>query len=574
MALTIHDCLIGIEKRAERADDNKLIDTFVDAAPLLSSTATTDNQVLFGRRGTGKTHILKYLHDRSRNAGDISLYMDLRSIGSNGSIYNDREKTHAQRATPLLLDVLQALHESLVAVAIEFAEEYDLSRVGPKLDDLAAAISTVEVVGTIERTSETSSTAGRRSKGEVGVSVDDKGLTISANATNTSDTGSAERESLKRSGNESYYVRFGSVQSELKAVLDMLGDRRVWLLLDEWSEIPLDIQPYLADLLRRCILPLSSVTLKIAAIEHRTNLSVRRAGEYVGIELGADAGGDVNLDDFMVFDNDANRALAFFANLLFKHYRATDGLPPNEGPQSADAFIDQTFTQITAFEEFVRAVEGVPRDAVYLASTVARRVYGRLVSVQDVRASARDWYSRDKATVLKSDTALSALLNWIIEEVIAHRRARAFLLVSHQRHLLIDTLFDARLLHVLKKNISSNESPGVRYDVYKLDYGCYVDLITSSRAPGGLLPCGDDESTHARSMYRPTTIGQSGVRSSIWKPSTTLRPFDVRAVVWAHSLGLFAAGLRNVNANPTLITNLTGRRHGSPSPSCLRGPIP
>ena len=223
-------------------------------------------------------------------------------------------------------------------------------------------------------------------------------------------------------------------------------------------------------------------------------MSLRRQGEYIGIELGADAGGDVNLDDFMVFDNDANRAKQFFAALLFKHYRATEGLSPEDGPQSHDDFIHEIFTQITAFEEFVRAVEGVPRDAVYLASTVARRAYDRLISVQDVRDAARDWYQRDKATVLKSDPEMSNLLHWIIEEVIAHRRARAFLLNSYQRHPLIDTLFDARLLHIQKKNISSHDDPGTRYDVYKLDYGCYVDLITTSKAPGGLLPIGEGES--------------------------------------------------------------------------------
>jgi hypothetical protein len=492
MALSIHDCLLGIEKRAERADDNKLAATFVDAAPLLACVSTTDHQVIFGRRGTGKTHILKYLHDAARTGGDISLYLDLRAIGSNGSIYNDREKTHAQRATPLLLDVLQGLHEALLTVAVDLSEECDLSKVGPKLDDLATAISTVEVIGPVERSLERSSTAQSKSGAEIGLTLKPTGPDLTLRATGSSDTTSTKRESLKKRGTESYYVKFGTVQSELMAVLGLLGGRRVWLLLDEWSEIPLDIQPYLADLLRRCVLPLSNITVKVAAIEHRSNLIIRSQGEYVGIELGADAGGDVNLDDFMVFDNDADRAKAFFADLLFKHYRATDDLPPNEGPQSPAAFISETFTQITAFEEFVRAVEGVPRDAVYLASTVARRAYGRLVGVQDVRASARDWYTRDKSTVLKSDSALGDLLHWIIEEVIAHRRARAFLLTSHQRHPLIETLFDSRLLHILKKNISSNENPGARYDVYKLDYGCYVDLITSSRAPAGLLPADDD----------------------------------------------------------------------------------
>ena len=117
MAQTIHDCLIRIEKRAERAGEDKLTETFVDAAPLVASVSTLDHQVIFGRRGTGKTHLLNYLDDVVRGTGALSFYIDLRSVGSNGSVYNDREKTYAQRATPLLLDVLQALHEALLGVA-------------------------------------------------------------------------------------------------------------------------------------------------------------------------------------------------------------------------------------------------------------------------------------------------------------------------------------------------------------------------------------------------------------------------------------------------------------------------
>jgi hypothetical protein len=43
------------------------------------------------------------------------------------------------------------------------------------------------------------------------------------------------------------------------------------------------------------------------------------------------------------------------------------------------------------------------------------------------------------------------------------------------------------VLHILKRNISTRDEPGVRYHVYKLDYGCYVDLISTVRAPLGLL---------------------------------------------------------------------------------------
>jgi hypothetical protein len=64
-------------------------------------------------------------------------------------------------------------------------------------------------------------------------------------------------------------------------------------------------------------------------------------------------------------------------------------------------------------------------------------------------------------------------------------------LLSATRDALFDALFDARVLHLLKKNVSAPEQPGVRYDAYKIDYGCYVDLLTTVREPAGLLPAGE-----------------------------------------------------------------------------------
>jgi hypothetical protein len=53
-------------------------------------------------------------------------------------------------------------------------------------------------------------------------------------------------------------------------------------------------------------------------------------------------------------------------------------------------------------------------------------------------------------------------------------------------------LFDARVIHLLKKNVSSQDEPGMRYDVFKIDYGCYVDLINTQRGTQGLFQTDDD----------------------------------------------------------------------------------
>ena len=323
-----------------------------------------------------------------------------------------------------------------------------------------------------------------------------EGLGVSANETMKANESMSMEQRRVESGQEEHRIQFGTVSSVLKQLAAVLAPRKLWVLLDEWSSLPIDLQPYLADFLRRSTFNVPGMIVKIAAIEQRSRFRImRNHGDYTGIELGADAAADLNLDDYMVFDNDPAKAKGFFQELLFKHYKSIN---PGEGtqvPKSSADLIRVGFTQNTAFEEFVRSAEGVPRDAIYILSLAAQRALEDRLSIHHIRKAALDWYQRDKESAFKENLAPINLLRWIIDVVIGERRARAFLLRVDETHEEVNTLFDARVLHVLKRNISARDQPGVRYDAYKLDYGCYVDLITTSKSPLGLLPCDDDEDT-------------------------------------------------------------------------------
>ncbi len=470
---------VGISRRAESVDRATLVQTFVDVGPLFAVLSTNDHQIVYGRRGTGKTHALIYVAEQSKKNRNIAVYIDLRYIGSSGGIYGDPNLPLPQRATRLLIDVLGSMHESLMVNALESA--LDLSKLGPALDSLANAVVDIEVVG--ETTREVKESAATEIKESSGLAVDFLAKpSLSASSTRDSSQALHREATIAEKGTSRCRVHFGSVSTALRNLVEAVQPARILIVLDEWSTIPLDLQPYLADLIRRAIFPVPGITIKIAAIEQRSHFRLGNGPDYLGIEVGADASADVDLDDYMVFDNNGDRATEFFRELLFAHYQSekADGKPEFS---SSEGLIGAAFTQINAFEDFVRSAEGVPRDAFNILSVAAQRGMNDKLSIPTIRVAARTWYQRDKETAIRSNPDAYKLLHWIIDEVIAHRKARAFLLIANCRHSLIDALFDARLLHIIKKGLSGQEEAGVRYDAYKLDYGCYVDLLATKSAP-------------------------------------------------------------------------------------------
>jgi hypothetical protein len=75
----------------------------------------------------------------------------------------------------------------------------------------------------------------------------------------------------------------------------------------------------------------------------------------IGIELGADVGAHIDLDEFMVFEQNEERARAFFANLFFKHLTSgTDDEHMVSGLRDPSDVIRLGFTDTRALVNVVR----------------------------------------------------------------------------------------------------------------------------------------------------------------------------------------------------------------------------
>lgn len=482
----INKALMKLSKRSEKADIEILTQAFVDVGPMFTLLSTFENQILFGRRGTGKTHALIYLSETVKRSGDIVVYIDLSNLGSSGGIYADGVLPIPERASRLLVDTLSVIHTDLLSYFVNNDDKFNLSQVGKELDSLAEAISKVRLSGELESEASSSHESNLSSHFSL-VGGFDKATakgSIEARESCAEKLGSSSK--VKSTGSPRHVVHFGRVRVALEAIMNIVKPLRLWLLLDEWSSIPPDIQPYLADMFRRCFFPIRNLTTKIAAIEYRSKFKIPLPeNDYIGFELGADISCNIDLDEFMVFDNNQERARSFYSNLFYKHLiNSEEARQGKFGFRSEEDMINQAFSQKGTFDELVRAAEGVPRDAIYIASSSAQYAIDEKISVPSVRKAARHWYALGKESSVATQENTHKLLLWIIDKVISEK-ARAFLLRSNVESDLIRNLFDSRVLHVLKKNISSRDEPGVRYTAYKIDYGCYVHLMNTSKAPIG-----------------------------------------------------------------------------------------
>jgi hypothetical protein len=482
MASEINQAIYKLVKRAEKQDLKHLVETFVDVGPLFTLLTNRDHQIIYGRRGTGKTHALNYLISDLVKRSQVPLYIDMRNIGSNGGIYTDLKLNITERATRLLVDTYAVIHDQILEYVLLNDSFCDLSKFGPLLDELANSISEIEVIGQIEIENTANNT--NSTKDETGLNASVKDFSFGVKNENSKINNTISRSKLV--GNSRHRVHFTTVNNIFTRLKTLLGEREIWILIDEWAEVPIDLQPYLADLLRRTLFSIRGVTIKIAAIEKRTNFKISIDSNYIGIETGADISSSLNLDEFMVFDNDQKKSREFYQQLIYKHVNHFL-LEEGKGIANKELFTNAAFSQITALEELVRASEGVPRDAINILIHSAIKADNEKISIPNIRVAAKNWYNTDKEKSINSRQEAKYLLRWIIEEVIGKLNSRAFLLGSEVEAESIEYLFDNRIIHLIKQNISAKDRPGERFNVFAIDYGTYVQLINTSQEPKGLF---------------------------------------------------------------------------------------
>lgn len=480
--IKIIQAVSSISQRAERQRDiNKIVSSYVEVG-ILPQLLNNNNQILYGRRGTGKTHILKiyenfYKDDKTKTV----CYIDCRFLGSSPQ-FADTTLSVSHRCSSLFTDVLNEIYDVLlnhIAYEPNSTSEQALN----SLADLSK--SSIEEIQKSKRVIDKKKNA-QQSGSSIGMSLSLDSVGANFGAKNES---TEENEQTIEFNTEEYEkIIFPDLHYHLKKVLDF-ANTELLIVIDEWSAIPFDIQPFLAEFLKKSFIPIPEVTIKIGALEYRTNFTIpREKHNYIGLELGSDISTNLDIDEYYVYDRNPNEIVKTFLNILYRHITSElpDGYLENEfGIKTSNQFLQTVFSGKPAFTELVRASEGVIRDFINifnLAFFDTQRKGLKNIDKRTVVEAGRQWFENDKSKNL--DDFLHSKIRLIIDEVIGKRKARSFLVSRElERNSTIQKLFDARVIHLVKKGYSDKDNPGIRYNIYSLDYGTYVDLLNTTKQP-------------------------------------------------------------------------------------------
>jgi hypothetical protein len=494
-------------------------DLFVDLKQL-PFLDTPDWQVVFGRRGTGKTFLLKLLQEESearvRTDRVLAIYVSAQDCRTSPTGRTVDDRTYAVGYFQTFIDLVVTrltdhVEELLGKPGVLETVLGSQRRRKEEIEDLLLELLTLSQVGAPVAafdsvTHSQSESASEDHAARAAIGADARLLpagvaaAAKASAARRFSRSASERSAVQREGPA--VPRYALVRERLVELVGKLALARIDILLDEWSVLDptaaTSIQPEFADLLKRTFAGTPHLSIKIATNRYQTRFSNRGAGgSYRGLELDADIFEATNLDRALLDHDDL---VSFYEELLYKRlvYQQPqlEVFDPERAGRPDEQFIRSIFRTRDSFEELVKGAQGIPRDFILLFNSLAQHAgysVNPLWRGSFVRNRIRDKSVGGQAEIEYQSEA-SQLLSRCIREVITRTNARTFVIrrADVQRHgAALDELLEKRLIHEYPRS----ELPGdVRsaYNGYLLDYGTWLDWArTVQRDPSAtdeLLP--------------------------------------------------------------------------------------
>ena len=506
-----------VAQLATRAEDLTNLDgTFVETI-YPEIMRARQHQIIYGRRGAGKTHLLLRvgvgLRDSFAEGGILPVYVNGSQLSQEISIVSPDPAMVALAVYVQLMQHIGAeIHRFVTELnptnfwdwvvdgrRIQTARQADA--IATRLEEtlksgqvrLLPAGEVSNEATTLAETSRSSS-AGASIRLDPSIMLDPRTLGWAVKAGTTAEKSAKSSLLTTRKIRGEVILPFSQVSYDLRCLLELLGKASIHVLFDEWSEIDKDplVQPYLAEMLRRTASAVPGMYLKLACIPGRTFLATPITGDIknpIGLEEGDDIHSDVNLDSIVFAGESLDQLVPFFVAMIKKHVGEKVGWVRDSSFLDFESFLTSAiFKGVPPFIELCQASGGVPRDFIniYRAATTLSANTAKSGQVRPpfqlltVRLAAKGVYQSKRASFGKSTSPQLRLLDRIYQEIYVKKHSYLFLLSEESAEDdVVQTLYMEKLIHRFPATYY-NPDDERRYQFFQLDYGTTIDRLMAN----------------------------------------------------------------------------------------------
>lgn len=454
------------------------------------------NQIIFGRRGTGKTHCLKAFDEKINqiNGCKYSIYISCLDIVSGSSIDMNgysQEAKYNHIASLYFKKFLHKFVDNLLSCHQEWIKDI-------KKKDVAANIFEKKILdelihgsmrdsSQIVRRNATTSTQ-TQNKASVGLNLT---TLLTGGLSGKYDKIDNQEEIIEQQYN--YSTDLSKIREGLDEYLKLCGIKRLYVCIDEWSELDkscnTSIQQLFAQKLKQIFLKSQFVSVKIASIWALTEMNDKSLyGRFSGgMELTQDIYKTLDLDT--LFFKDEVSIENFLKSLLFKRFvnycddQTREEFCKNDDPENF--LIEEIFETKANFNILVSASHGVPRDFLELLDRCLLHIGKDLVSYSInrnvIEEVSVEFYLNEKRNLISGNNMLTSFIG-IVDEYLEKHKVRFFVVDNNEVKMTAELmeLVDKKFLHQLPSSLINRKIRN-KYKVFLIDYGCYWDWLKSRK---------------------------------------------------------------------------------------------
>jgi len=425
--------VVSIQRRAEKITDlQKLGEIFVplDAR---ARVETFDTQLILGRRGTGKTHLIRAFQDDAQRHGQVVLNYDCTRLGSGYS----------------------GLDVPAVAIATKYFAAL-LNQLGTDLHDLSLRMEN----------------AHRPTQHDTMTRLVDSFVPLMSPA---------------QAHSELSLFNYAQIARTIEHVFRSLALTRILLILDEWAQIPFHAQPYFAEFIKRSLASIPAISLKLVAVNYQCQFSKLESGNIIGLQRGADIPDIVDLDGYLIFAERGDVVADFFAQVLYNHLGVELQWDLSADLLQKRLMTEALFTQRDTFFELVRAAEGNWRDFLCIFAKAyfdefRTSTASKSVSKPNIVRAATEWFDSEKLASIRAEKEVVDTLTYVMDKVLKGYKSRTFMVETDRTdHPRLVRLLNERIFHKLSGTYATKDRAGVRYDLFSVDYGAFARFRGTAR---------------------------------------------------------------------------------------------